>query len=68
MPQGTIKTHDPRTRSGVLLDDDRNELHYDPESYEGSGVRYFRIGQRVKFQVVGEGDARRVRNLTIVTL
>lgn len=68
MPQGTIKDYDPQTRSGVILDDARNEIGYDHDSFRNSGVRMFRLGQRVKFQVVGDGSKRKVRNLTIVTL
>ena len=43
MPQGTIKDYDPATRSGVLLQDDRSEVHIDVVSTEGSGLRYLRI-------------------------
>lgn len=68
MPQGTIKTYDERSHSGLLLDDARNELAFDHDSFRTSGVRLFRIGQRVKFQVVGEGERAKVRDLTIVTL
>lgn len=68
MPQGTIKTYDESSRSGIILDDAKTELAFDEESFRHSGVRLFRIGQRVKFQVVGEGSKARVRDLTIVTL
>ena len=46
MPQGTIKDYDPATRSGLLLQDDRTEVHIDVSSTEGSGLRSLRIGQR----------------------
>ena len=68
MPQGTIKEYDPATRSGVLLQDDRTEVHIDVTSTEGSGLRYLRIGQRVKFDVVedyGRKVARHLRHITI---
>lgn len=68
MPQGTIKTYDGPTKCGSLLDDTGDELSFDGASFEGSGVRLFRIGQRVKYQVEGEGTRRRVRSLTLVTL
>ncbi len=68
MKQGTIKTYDPKTRSGVLLDDQKNEFSYDADSIRGSGLRELRIGQRVKFDVQGEGDRMKIRDLTIVTL
>lgn len=68
MPQGTIKTYDPATHAGVILDDAKTELAFDEEAFRGSGVRVFRIGQRVKFRLEGEGHGAKVRNLTIVTL
>jgi cold shock CspA family protein len=68
MPQGTIKSYDEQARSGILLDDGRNELVFDAESFRTSGVRLFRIGQRVKFALSGEPPHQRVRELTIITL
>jgi 2-phospho-L-lactate/phosphoenolpyruvate guanylyltransferase len=68
MPQGTIKTYDEQSRSGVILDDQRTELPFDAESFRASGIRLFRLGQRVKFRLEGEGARRKVRDLTIVTL
>lgn len=68
MAQGTIKTYDETNRSGVLLDDARTELAFDHDSFRSSGVRMFRIGQRVKFRVEGDGERAKVRDLTIITL
>jgi len=68
MPQGTIKTYDESSRSGVILDDQKRELAFDNDSFRHSGVRLFRIGQRVKYQLVGPGERTQVRDLTIVTL
>jgi len=68
MPQGTIKTYDESSRSGVIMDDQKTELAFDAESFRQSGVRLFRLGQRVKYQIVGSGERARVRDLTIVTL
>jgi cold shock CspA family protein len=65
--QGTIKTYDPATRSGVIYDDTKTEYAFDPESYRGSGLREFRLGQRVKFNVEGEGAKAKVRALTLVS-
>ncbi len=64
MKQGTIKDYDSATRSGTILDDARVEHAFGPESFSQSGLREFRLGQRVKFAV--EGD--KVRDLSIVTL
>lgn len=68
MGQGTIKTYDAQTRSGVIMDDARNELLFDLESFRGSGLREFRLGQRVKYRVLGEPPRQKVRDLRIVTL
>lgn len=68
MGQGTIKSYDTQTRSGVILDDARNELLFDLESFRGSGLREFRLGQRVKYRVLGDPPRQKVRDLRIVTL
>ncbi|MGZ4144147.1 MAG: cold-shock protein [Actinomycetota bacterium] len=68
MPQGTIKTYDETSRSGIIVDDGKRELAFDADSFRHSGVRMFRIGQRVKFQIAGQGDRAHVRELTLVTL
>jgi len=65
--QGTIKTYDEGSRSGIILDDAKRELAFDADSFRHSGVRLFRLGQRVKFQIVGQGDHTQVRDLTLVT-
>ena len=67
MPQGTIKTYDIPSRTGSLLTDTRDEIAIDPGSAEGAGMRYFRIGQRVKFEVADEGGKKVARSLRIVT-
>jgi cold shock CspA family protein len=68
MPQGTIKTYDTTSRSGVIMDDQKRELAFDADSFRHSGVRLFRIGQRVKYQLVGHDERAQVRDLTLVTL
>ena len=67
MPQGTIKTYDVQSRDGVLLTDDEQEILIDATSVEGSGIRYLRIGQRVKFDVADEGGKKLARSLRLVT-
>jgi cold shock CspA family protein len=64
MPQGTIKTYDESTKSGVILDDAKNEISFDADSFKGTGVRGFRLGQRVKWNADGD----RISHLTLVTL
>ena len=67
MPQGTIKDYDDDSRTGSLLMEDRTEVRIDPTSIEGAGIRYLRIGQRVKFDLVEEGGSKVARTLRIVT-
>ena len=67
MPQGTIKDYDDDRRTGSLLMEDRTEVRIDPTSIEGAGIRYLRIGQRVKFDLVEEGGSKVARTLRIVT-
>lgn len=67
MPQGTIKTYDVESRTGSLLTDAQEEIAIDPGSVEGAGIRYLRIGQRVKFDVADERGKKVARTLRIVT-
>lgn len=67
MAQGTIRDFDDDERTGTLLTDDRTEVQIDPTSVEGAGIRYLRIGQRVKFDLVEEGGRKVARTLRIVT-
>lgn len=64
MPQGTIKSYDELTRSGVIVDDHRNEHGFDHAAFKHSGVRLFRLGQRVRYELAGT----RVTDLTILTM
>jgi 2-phospho-L-lactate guanylyltransferase len=67
VPQGTIKSYDVESRDGVLLTDDEQEIRIDATSVEGSGIRYLRIGQRVKFDLADEGGKKLARSLRLVT-
>jgi cold shock CspA family protein len=67
MPQGTVMTYDIPSRTGSLLTDQRDEIAIDPGSAEGAGIRYLRIGQRVKFDIADEGGKKVARTLRIVT-
>jgi cold shock CspA family protein len=67
VPQGTIKDYDVGSRTGTLLTDEREEVAIDPGSVEGAGIRYLRIGQRVKFEVADESGKKVARVLRIVT-
>lgn len=65
--QGTIKTYDSSSHGGTVLDDQQNEYAFGPESFAESGLREFRLGQRVKFTVEGEAADAHIRDLTIVS-
>jgi cold shock CspA family protein len=68
MPQGTIKEYHPTDHTGSLLLDDGSEIAIDPVSTQDSGLRYLRLGQRVKFDVVDQDGARLARRLRILTI
>ena len=68
MPQGTIKTFDPDTSAGSLLDDGLKERPFDREAFVASGLRELRIGQRVRFELEGDTEQPRVSHLNIVSL
>ena len=60
--QGTIKMFDPATREGIVVrDTDREELVLASDALEGSIFRLLRQGQRVVFELDGEGHATRLR-------
>ena len=68
MPQGTVKSFDPATRTGSLLDDGLVERAFDREAFTASGLQELRIGQRVRFELEANGNQSRVAQLNIVTL
>ena len=66
MPQATVKAYDSLTKSGVLVADDATtEYQIDAEAIDESMFRFLRPGQRVTFDLVGEGESKSVRNLRI---
>ena len=68
MPQGTIKSYDEKSKSGLLLDDTKTEFAFDHDSFRNTGMRLFRIGQRVSYQLHEEGTRKKVRELRILTV
>jgi cold shock CspA family protein len=68
MLQGTVKSFDPRTGAAVVLTDARVEYDVPPDAFARSGLRLLTLGQRVKFQVEGEGGGQRVTYVNILTL
>ena len=67
MPQGTVKYFDTTTSTATILLDDQEELPVDAATFAASGLLELRLGQRVRFEVEGSGDDRRVRHLNLVS-
>lgn len=66
MPQATVKRYDSLTRSGVLVGDDgETEWPLDADAMDSGMFRFLRPGQRVTFDLVGDGEPKQVRNLRI---
>ena len=62
MPQGVVRTYDPQTGEGVVMrDTDRTEYVLAVGALDGSLFRMLRQGQRVNFEVDGEGRATTIR-------
>ena len=60
--QGVVKLFDPLTGEGVVMcDTDRVDRVFAPNVLEGSLFRNLRQGQRITFEVDGEGRATTVR-------
>jgi len=60
--QGVIKSYDPGSREGLVVrDTDRTEYDLAPDALTGSIFRMLRQGQRVVFDLDGEGRATRCR-------
>ena len=63
--QGTVRSFDPRSRTGDVLLDDGSLLSFPAAAFDASGLRLLRLGQRVRLRVNDEGA---VTFLTIATL
>jgi cold shock CspA family protein len=68
MLQGTVKSFDPATKETVVLTDERVEYQVPPETFRRSGLLRLTLGQRVKFELDGEGPQARVNYVNILTL
>jgi len=66
--QGTVKEFSEETRSGAVILDDGTEIPLPAAAFSRSGLLKLQFGQRVRFEVEGEGDQRRVTSITIATL
>ena len=61
--QGVVRSFDPGNGEGVVVTTDGHRTDYllAADALEGSLFRLLRQGQRVNFDVDGEGNATRVR-------
>jgi len=60
--QGVVRNYDPQTGEGLVLrDTDRAELVLAADALGGSLFRQLRQGQRVNFELDGDGRVTRVR-------
>lgn len=66
--QATSYTYDPATRSGSVLLDDGTPLPFDAAAFDAGGLRLLRPGQRVRIEVEGEAEHRRITLVTLQTL
>jgi len=60
--QASVHRYDDVTGDGSVLLDDGVEVHFDGETFDRSGLRHLRTGQRVSV----EHDGRTVSRLWIV--
>ena len=67
MPQGTVKSYDTESRTGSVLTDAEEEIAVDAGSLEGGGMRFLRLGQRVRFEIADDGGRKVARTLRMVT-
>lgn len=66
MPQGSIKEYDVNDKTGIIQSDDgETEWEIDSTAMETGMFRFFRVGQRVTFDLIDEGGQKKVRNLRI---
>ncbi|WP_055564465.1 MULTISPECIES: hypothetical protein [Streptomyces] len=65
--QATAYTYDSETRSGSVLLDDGTPVTFEAPAFDAGGLRLLRPGQRVRIEVDGEGEARRITLVTLQT-
>ncbi|NEB80022.1 hypothetical protein G3I40_33125 [Streptomyces sp. SID14478] len=65
--QATAYTYDPDSRSGSVLLDDGTPLAFDAAAFDVGGLRLLRPGQRVRIEVRGENEQRRITLVTLQT-
>jgi cold shock CspA family protein len=58
--QGTVATFDDESRTGTVLLDDGAEISFPAAAFDASGLRYLRLGQRVRLDHDDVGTITRV--------
>ncbi|MFF3764903.1 hypothetical protein ACFYYR_12555 [Streptomyces sp. NPDC001922] len=66
--QATAYTYDSDTRTGSVLLDDGTPVPFGAEAFDAGGLLLLRPGQRVRIDVEGEGEGRRITLVTLQTL
>ena len=66
--QATVSGFDAATRTGTVLLDDGVQLRFPASALQDTGLRLLRPGQRVRLEITGDGAARTVHRLQILTL
>ena len=60
--QGVIRSYDPASGDGIVLcDTDLRDYDLAPGALDGSILRMLRQGQRIVFELEGDGRATKVR-------
>lgn len=62
--QGTVRSFDAVTRSGVVLLDDGSPVTFGPTAFAKSGLRLLRPGQRLRLRVDRDGAVTAVSLVT----
>ncbi|GGO56823.1 hypothetical protein [Streptomyces lasiicapitis] len=65
--QATAYTYDSETRTGSVLLDDGTPVPFDAPAFDAGGLRLLRPGQRVRIEVTGEAERRRITLVTLQT-
>jgi 2-phospho-L-lactate guanylyltransferase len=58
--QGTVSEFDPQTRAGAVLLDDGTEVRFSSAAFIAGGLRFLRLGQRLRLERDAHGNVVRV--------
>jgi CspA family cold shock protein len=60
--QGVVRSFDPIRAEGIVVSDqDRKEFIFASDALEGSVFRNLRQGQRINFELDGDGNVTKIR-------